>query len=78
MSGAIPLISINGLMVWTRTILLYFYFLRRIIRIRTVLTEWADAYVIRTFVPLLNIGTKGNICKCEAVIFQKTENSKFK
>ena len=39
MSGAISLISINALIVWTGTILLSFYFLRRIIRIRTVLTE---------------------------------------
>jgi hypothetical protein len=48
-------------MLWTGSILLSFYFLRRIIRICTVLTEWADAdspfrYVIRTFVSLLNNG----------------------
>jgi hypothetical protein len=57
MSGAIPPISINVLVMWTGTILLSFYFLRRIIRIRTILTEWADAnapfcHAIRTFVPL--------------------------
>jgi hypothetical protein len=51
----------NVIMVWTGTILLSFYFLRRIIRIRTALNEWTDAnasfcYVIRTFVPLLNNG----------------------
>jgi len=83
MSEAIPLISINVFMVWTGTILLSFYFLRRIIRIRTVPTEWADAnapfcYVIRTFVPLLNKGINGNICKCEVVVFLQAENSKFK
>jgi len=58
MNGAIPLIFINVLMVWTGTILLSFYFLRRIVRIRIVLTEWAVANVlfccvIRTFVSLL-------------------------
>ena len=84
MSGAIPLISIYILMVWTGTILLFFfYFVRRIIRISTALTEWPDVkapfyYVPRSFVPLPNNGINDNICKCEVVLFQKTENFKFK